>query len=305
MRPLNEEVERTVLARRLLGVVLGALVALAGPATNAAPPGGIPFGVYDPTGAFSDDKDVSIEHLFLPWEDVYLPSLVDADIYARARGRALVVTIEPWTWSRSQRNTPQHLRDGIAMGIYDENMRAICEVLNTLESPVTVRWGHEMDDDNGQFIWAGWKPEVYIAAYRRMIDICRAAAPAINVMWSPLGDEGMERYYPGDDYVDLVGITVFGLQAYDRDKFGADRSFLDIFTPRYERAAAFGKPIVVAELGYVGAGDYVSAWEQSVRQIRGEFPNLVGVLYFNYPEVYPWPDDFGLPDWQVTNRVLN
>ncbi len=72
-------------------------------------------------------------------------------------------------------------------------------------------------------------------------------------MWSPLGDEGMEAYYPGDDYVDLVGITVFGLQTWDRAKYGDDRSFEDVFAPRYERAASFGKPVVVAELGYVGA----------------------------------------------------
>jgi endoglucanase len=295
---------RTVL-RTLAAAFLAGLAALSAPAARAAPPGTVPFGVYDPSGAFADDAEVSIEHLFLPWEDVFLPSLVDADLYARARNRALVVTVEPWTWSRSERNTPAFLQQGIAEGLYDANMRAICGVLNTLESPVTVRWGHEMDDDNGQFIWAGWEPEVYIAAYRRMIDICRAEAPAINVMWSPLGDEGMERYYPGDDYVDIVGVTVFGLQAWDRDKYGADRSFLEIFAPRYERASSFGKPVVVAELGYVGDQNYVNAWENSVRQARPQFPSLVGVLYFNYPEVYPWPDGFGLPDWQVANRVIN
>ena len=110
---------------------------------------------------------------FLPWEDVYLPSLTEADAYALKRHRALLVTIEPWTWSRSERNTPQHLRNGIANGSYDKNMSTICEVLNTLQSPVTVRWAHEMEDDNGQFIWAGWKPETYVAAYRRMINVCR------------------------------------------------------------------------------------------------------------------------------------
>ncbi|WP_343115609.1 glycoside hydrolase family 26 protein [Ostreiculturibacter nitratireducens] len=305
MRPFEKEGEPTVLGRRLLGAAAAIFASLAGPSTQAAPPGGIPFGVYDPTGAFSDDPAVEIEHLFLPWEDVYLPSLVDADIYARARGRALLVTIEPWTWSRSQRNTPENLRYGIANGLYDGNMRSICEILNTLESPITVRWAHEMDDDNGQFIWAGWDPDDYISAYRRMIDVCRAAAPSVNFMWSPLGDEGMELYYPGDNYVDLVGITVFGLQAWDRDKYGADRGFVDILRPRYERADAFGKPIVVAELGYVGSDSYVAAWESTVRLEREEFPNLVGVIYFNYPEVYPWPDGFGLPDWQIANRVLN
>ncbi len=109
-----------------------------------------------------------------------------------------------------------------------------------------------MDDASGQFIWAGWDADTYIADYRHMIDLCRKSAPDISVMWSPLGDEEMAKYYPGDDYADLVGLTVFGLQAWDQAKYGKNRSFDDVFGPRYERASAFGKPVVVAELGYVG-----------------------------------------------------
>lgn len=286
----------------LAGLVLSCSVLAT--AVHAAPPGTVPFGVYDPDGDFASDNEVVIEHLFLPWEDVYLPSLNDADAYAKERNRALLVTLEPWTWSRSERNTAQYLRRGISSGAYDANMKAVCDVLATLESPVTLRWGHEMDDDNGQFIWAGWQPEDYIGAYKRMIDVCRTSAPEITVMWSPLGDEGMEKYYPGDDYVDLVGISVFGLQAWDKAKFGRNRSFDDIFQPRYERAAAFGKPVVVAELGYVGDSEYVEAWNSQVRQAKPENPSLVGVAYFNYPEVYPWPEGFGMPDWRVKNQIL-
>lgn len=288
-------------------LVAGAALALSlglGQAAVAAPPGTLPFGAYDPGGDFTDDKDVVIEHLFLPWEDVYLPSLTDADAYAMQRNRALLITLEPWTWSRSERNTPQYLRAGIANGTYDENMRSICQVMGGLKSSVTLRWGHEMDDASGQFIWAGWKPADYISAYRRMIDICRKAAPNIRVMWSPLGDEKMAQYYPGDDYVDVVGISVFGLQAWDKAKYGKDRSYVDVFEPRYKRAAAFGKPVVVAELGYSGDQAYVDAWENSVRVQRDEYPQLVGVVYFNQREVYPWPENFGLPDWRINNRVI-
>ena len=290
--------------RAALAGMVAALGLLGAPAAQAAPPGDVPFGAYDPGGDFTDDKDVVIEHLFLPWEDVYLPSLNDADAYAQARGRALLVTLEPWTWSRSERNTPQYLRRGISDGIYDANMRDICMVMGGLKSSVTLRWGHEMDDVSGQFIWAGWKPEDYISAYRRMIDICREVAPNIRVMWSPLGDEGMEAYYPGDDYVDVVGISVFGLQAWDQAKFNRDRSFVDVFGPRYQRAAAFGKPVVVAELGYSGSQSYVDAWENSVRVTRAEYPQLVGVVYFDQREVYPWPENFGMPDWRLANRVI-
>ena len=270
----------------------------------AAPPGPMPFGVYDPGGDFQNDPEVAIEHLFLPWEDIYLPSLSEADAYAVERNRAVLVTLEPWTWTVSERNSPQALQLGIGEGAYDANITSICGMLGRFVSPVTLRWGHEMDDDNGQFLWAGWDPDTYISAFRRVIDICRISAPNINVMWSPLGEEGMERYYPGDSYVDLVGVSVFGLQAFDQLNFGQDRSFTEIFAPRYIRAARFGKPVVVAELAYSGDADYVDAWEREVRKLRPEYPSLVGVVYFNQKEVHPWPDDLGYPDWRVEFRVV-
>lgn len=292
---------KAMFAKALSGTFLAGF--LAGSA-GAAPPGETPFGVYDPEGQFSDDSDVQIEHLFLPWEDVFLPSLVDADVYALARARALLVTIEPWTWTRSERNTPQRLQQGLQSGEYDQYMRAICSVLGTLNSPVTVRWAQEMDDNTTQFTWAKWEPGTYIDAYRRMVDICRAEAPQVNYMWSPLGFENMDEYYPGDDYADLVGLSVFGFQAWEEEILGKSQSFVDILEPRYERAKQFGKPIVVAETGFSGDQAYVEAWHNSIRQTYEQFPDLVGVVYFNQVEVYPWPDGFGLPDWRVDNRVI-
>ena len=270
----------------------------------AAPPGTLPFGAYDPGGDFSDDPDLTIEHLFMPWEDVNLSTLVDADDYALERNRALFITVEPWTWSRDERNTAEFLRNGIKGGYYDANMRSICRVIGTLQSPVSVRWGHEMEVDDGQFIWSDWIPADYIEAYRRMIEICRAEAPGINAVWSPLGEEGMADYYPGDDYVDLVGLSIFGYEPWERAILGQPRTFTEILTERYDRAAVFNKPVVVVELGYSGSAEYVEQWENSVRQPRPTMEQLVGVIYFNQTEVYPWPDGFGFPDWRVGFREL-
>ncbi|WP_135448860.1 MULTISPECIES: glycoside hydrolase family 26 protein [Tabrizicola] len=271
---------------------------------EAAPPGDLPFGVYDPDGQFQADTQVTIEHVFLPWEDVNLSSLLDVDQYALARNRALLITIEPWTWTRSERNTARFLRDGIRAGYYDANMRSICSVIGTLQSPISVRWGHEMDYDEGHFIWAGWRPEDYIAAYRRMIDICRDEAPNINVVWSPLGLENATEYYPGDDYVDIVGMSIFGLEPWEEKVLGGAKTFEDWLTERYDRLKGFGKPILVAEVGYSGREAYVNLWENQVRQTRPNMPLLIGSVYFNQPEVYPWRDGFGLPDWRVDKRTL-
>ena len=278
-------------------------------AVLAAPPGSLPFGVYDPEGRFENDNDVQIEHLFLPWEDVFLASLLEADAYAVKRGRSVLVTIEPWTWTRGERNTPETLIAGIANGEYDTNMQQICEVLSQFESPVTIRWAQEMEDKSGQHIWADWDPETYIQSYKRMVDVCRVATDKVenvdfDYMWSPLGYERLSEFFPGKDHVDVIGLSVFGLQAWEREILGEEQTFRDILTPRYERALEFGLPIVVAELGFVGDAGYVANWQNNVRQDLDGFPELQAVVYYNQQEVYPWPDGYGMPDWRIPNNIL-
>lgn len=291
-----------------VGSVLAASVALLWPLAMSAaeaPEGELPFGVYDPEGQFADAEGVTIEHLFLPWEDIYLPSLVDADNYAVERGRSVLVTIEPWTWNRSERNTPDALKKGLSSGNYDKYMSAICAILDVFNAPVTLRWAQEMEDHSGQFIWAAWPPEEYIAAYRRMVGTCRAQAPRVAFMWSPLGFDDLGAYYPGDDVVDIVGISVFGFEPWEKAVLGKAQSFTDIVAPRYASAAAFGKPVAIAEVGYSGSVEYVAEWDEELRKARPEYPALVAVSYFNQKEVYPWPDGFGMPDWRFGRRVLD
>lgn len=267
-------------------------------------PEAVMSGAYDPHGDFANDANSRIEHLFLPWEDVELTTLNLADDYARERGRSLLITVEPWSWARDWHLSPQDLLDGILGGRYDANMAAICSVAATLESPVTIRWAQEMDDVEGQFTWSFWDPEDYVQAYRHVIDICRRDLPNAQYMWSPQGDEGLESYYPGDDYVDIIGLSVFGYQPYDQLVVGHDTTFVERTQPGYNRVAGFGKPIAIAELGYEGDDDYVRDWAEEVNRPHEEFPAMTAVVYFNDLEVYPWPSQVGRPDWRVANHPL-
>lgn len=269
----------------------------------AAPPGTVAFGVYDPEGSFGADSEVSIEHVFLPWEGVDLETLRTADAYARERNRSLLVTIEPWVWGAPY--TAQVLRSDILGGRHDATMRSVCNVLGTLDSPVTVRWAQEMDNPNGHFPWAMWEPADHIEAYRRMVDVCRQAAPGLRYMWSPAGEEGMQAYYPGDDVVDVIGLSVFAAQDYQRAHLGGEQGFAEVLRPRYNRASHFGKPVIVAELGFVGDQAFLDDWYNTIRESDSQFSALQAVVYFNRQDVWPWPNDFGLPDWRNSAQQRN
>ena len=264
----------------------------------------VAFGAYDPHGDFGDDRNVKIEALFLPWQDVDLATLGEADDYARQRGRTLLITVEPWTWSKTERVNPPALLQGILSGRYDGNIAAICDIVGRFRTPTTMRWAQEMEDPQLRFSWQGWTGDEYKAAYRHFVDHCRASAPRAKFMWSPKGLPGLEQYYPGDAYVDSIGLSVFGLQPYDRDYSGSDRTFADSLKTGYDLVAKFNKPICVAELGYVGEVDYVRNWAQNVLKPDARFPRLACVVYFDDKEVASWPPNYGLPDWRVTSNVL-
>lgn len=301
--------------RKILGLGAMLVVALLGtaalgqqlPQKDGRPVAGadpMVLGSYDPHGDFTNDPTPTIEHLFLPWLDIDLTTLSTADNYAREHGRALWITVEPWTWDQERRLSADELRSGIAAGAYDEIIDGLCGEIARLQSPVTIRFAQEMEDKTGRFIWSNWAPDDYIAAYRYFVEHCRAKAPRARFMWSPKGEEGLERYYPGDDVVDDIGLSVFALQKFDEDNFGRDRFFAERVKPGYDLVVGFNKPIYVAELGYAGDLAYVQQWAKESLLKYPEFPKLLGVSYFNDKEVSPWPDPYGLPDWRVTANTL-
>jgi len=266
-------------------------------------PDGPKLGVYDPWGDFKGENGVATEHLFLPWEDVELGSLPQADAYAFARGRKILITIEPWSWAKEWNVSRAELRNLILSGQRDENMRTVLRAVANFKCPVTIRWAQEMENPYGRFTWSNWKPEDYIAAFKRMVGITREMLPKAHIMWSPRGQKNLVHYYPGSQYVDVVGLTVFGLEKFDVIQFGKPRTFAESVKQGYELTAGYGKPIWVAELGYDGSRDYLTKWVEDVTARHPQFPRLKEVIYFNDKEVWPWPHDLGFPDWRVVRTT--
>jgi endoglucanase len=178
-------------------------------------------------------------------------------------------------------------------------MRAILKHVAEFKCPVIIRWGAEMDNPSGRFTWANWTPDDYVAAYRRMMGIVREMVPGAKVMWSPRGDETLQAYYPGNDYVDIIGLSVFGFEAYDMAEFNHTRGFSEALRQGYNLVAGFGKPVWVAETGYDGSIAYLERWSKDLTYKDSAFPLLEAVIYFNHQEVWSWPYDLGFPQWRV------
>jgi beta-mannanase len=265
------------------------------------------LGVYDPHDLFRHSARPRIEHVFVYWQAMDKATLAAKMQLAEMKARALMVTVEPYTKAANWRDRGDHLFADILSGQFDTQIAEVCSAVADFPGDYWVRWGHEMEDPTGRYPWARRDSLGYIAAYRYFVEACKELAPRARFIWSPKGDRNLTEYYPGDTYVDMIGVSVWGLEASDRAWYGGPRTFAEAFGEKYYRVEKFDKPVVIAELGVAGQAGYRQSWLAEISEFstsRDLFPLLAGIVYFNDKEPYHWPDGSGSPDWRVTTSDL-
>ncbi len=251
------------------------------------------LGVYDPYHVFPEEA-VVVEEVFLPWRLQDTSELQNAIEIIRRRGHIPLVVIEPWPFGIEGLSGETLLSD-ISDGRYDEAMRLIAkEVVKQKPQSILVRWGHEMEL-TGLYPWAQGDPQKYIAAYRHVVDVFRAEK-ATNILWiwSPAGNSGCQNYWPGEEYVDYIGVTILASEEWDVSL----RSFATLMTEKYWLADLFQKPIIATEVGVSATEDEKSKWLKEAILSLEQFPDLVGWIYFNQQQPL-WMNHAGTPHWEL------
>lgn len=268
----------------------------------------IVFGVYDPKASLSQTQSVTLDHKFIFWQKFEKAALRKNLADAQERGRSFMLTIEPFTTARNWRDGGDHLFRDILAGKFDRNVESICHELAAFDGDVLVRWGHEMEDPTGRYPWARQDAAGYKAAFRHVVGLCRKRLPLAQFVWSPKGEKNLSDYYPGDDVVDIVGVSVWGLQRMDQDYYARNRSMFDVLGEKYLRVSQFGKPVYVAEFGFQGDKNYRGKWiaeASDLVALHSQFPLLKGLVYFNDREPQEWPQNYGKPDWRIQSETVD
>lgn len=154
-------------------------------------------------------------------------------------------------------------------GKHDDYFAAYADKLREFGHPVLFRLNNEM---NGDWCWYsafyyGKDAELYGALWRHLHGIF-AARGADNVLWvwNP-HDVSLPAfrwnhhlaYYPGDEYVDIVGLTGYNNGTYfPGEKW---REFAEIYPPLHdEYANLFDKPFMITEFSSNSVGGDKVAW---------------------------------------------
>ena len=212
---------------------------------------------------------------------VKLDSAFDAAELAdlSAGGRTPLITLEPWSWrmGHGQPESPAYALRRLVEGAWDAQLQRIARVLATHPGPVMVRFAHEMNA--GWYPWGtgvnGNVPDHYVYAWRHVHQVMAAVAPDLTWVWAPVAAwwpdaPPLAAFYPGDAYVDLVGVTGYGHSGTAEDTFGAWWRE----TRRLTR-----KPVVLAEVGADGPDK--SRWIASLGPFLERRPDVLGFVWFN------------------------
>ena len=142
-------------------------------------------------------------------------------------------------------------------GVYDKIIKKYASWAKSAKRPIYLRIGYEFDGPHNEL-----EPRDYINAYRHIVDLLRKEnVNNIAFVWHsyaspPFNDYKLSEWYPGDDYVDWVGVSVFG-HAYS-DDFGPDCDNVLEFARQHR------KPVMIAEANPVYGIDKENSevWDQ-------------------------------------------
>ncbi|GAA4571598.1 hypothetical protein GCM10023176_32640 [Micromonospora coerulea] len=235
----------------------------------------------------------------------------DRTLFDRISGRGMLPILgwEPWDYqldvqARRKRlptdkvddirsTQPAYRLSRIARGDFDSYLQSWADGIRSLGYPVAIRFAHEMNGD-----WYPWcekvngnRPGDYVKAWRHVHDLFRAAG-VTNVIWvwSPNArwsnsTPKLSTLYPGDDYVDWVGVTGY----YGTGAFTKWRSFDSIFNPTITEIRAFSRrPLVITETGASDGNGRKAQWITEMFRVLPGHQEIIGLIWFEVDKEADW-----------------
>lgn len=245
----------------------------------------------------------------------------EAEVWGiQSEGKIPLVRMMPWSKKvRNKGTDPVYALDNFLAGKFDSKIRAWAKAAKATGRPVMVEFAPEA---NGSwFPWNGlWNggaiateygnpnlpdgPEKYRDTFRHIVSLFREEG-ADNVTWvfhvdaQPQPQEpwnSMKNYYPGDEYVDWIGLSVFGAIEPAGDWYPDFTQVLDWSWDEI-KVMTSTKPIAVVESATIEHPQKPLAKAAWIKNA------LTALKSGKYPEIkaFTWWHEIGWLDWANNN----
>ena len=204
------------------------------------------------------------------------------------------------------KSDPVYSIQKISSGKFDKELTVWARDAIKYDEPLMVEFGTEV---NGNwFPWSGFNngkdPEKFKKAYIHIIELFRNEGVK-NITWvfhvnyESTPDEkwnSMKAYYPGDDYIDWIGMSIYGVQKPGDDWINIS----EIFDGAYKRLSEISdnKPLGVFEFGVIEHErkyDWIKTFFDLLKS--GKYNRIKGISY--------WHSRWDNEDGTVSNMRLD
>jgi hypothetical protein len=216
------------------------------------------------------------------------------------RGSLPEITWEPWDYLRGA-HQPAYTLASIISGRHDGYIRGWARGLRAYGRPVLLRFAQEM---NGS--WYPWAEGVngnrrgqFAQAWRHVWRIfARLRVHNVRWVWSPVARGGFPidvREYPGNAYVDIVGLSGFNAGTALPPTWGGWRSFGAIFGRSLGtlRRLAPAKAVQISEVSSTSSGGSQPAWIADMFRYLAAHRRIRSLVWFDLSKQ---------TDWRITSR---
>ena len=216
----------------------------------------------------------------------------------------------------------------IAWTVTDPNVdynaiRRTLDMLNGYNKPMLIRFAGEMD----QFE-IGNDPELYKQIFRNVANMIHEY-PNFAVVWSPLDlgalDKPFQYYYPGDEYVDWVGVSLYTTKYFIGNRNVSEKDAMYFMTgdggwatnrikPFMKFLSQYNiqKPVMISEGGVAVSnsfGENLDWWaaprlRNMLWSLVMKYPQIKLINYFNTVDAHG-AEDYNISGFQYAVSIFN
>ncbi len=185
-------------------------------------------------------------------------------------------------------------------GMYDWRFKIMAQQIKEIGHPILFRLNNEMNSD-----WTSYgssacldDPEIYVELWRKIYNIFKDEG-VDNAIWvfnpndesyPPCGYNSTIAFYPGDEYVQLFGVTGYNTGTYYAVENGERwKTFREIYDNIMEKHyKVYGNfPWVITEFASSSVGGDKVEWINDMFNDLKDYPNIKMAFWFNSADIDP------------------
>lgn len=235
------------------------------------------WGIFEPETALFDYSQLDYYEKYFDYE---FPVILNYSEFTRSKHKNLKQRLDTaWEYGKVLELTLQtiptsgeNMMYGILAGEYDDFLLDYATVIAEFGHPVLFRPFNEMNGD-----WCpysayntGKDTLIFKEVYKYIYGIFEEKGATANTIWiwNPNGGSFPDfkwnhalMYYPGDEYVDIVGLTAYNTGTYYASSGEKWKTFAELYNGLYaDYCKWFSQPLMITEFASASMGGDKAAW---------------------------------------------